>query len=544
MTSLTRELADKRPFAWPLVARRWRWSWEAVAFTVVLLLQFVPLVVLPAVVTVDGPAHVAGGWLLSHLDEPAVRAAYEVNAFPYPNLLTELLLAILTAALPLVAAEKVLVAGWFLLLPLALRYALGGVNPRARWLAVLAFPLATNYLYYYGFYNFCYGLGLFLVVLGFVLRRHPHWTPRSTAVLGGLLLATYLAHLLPFLEALLVLAVVALVGLVRERRAALRSSAALAVAALPSVLLAVGFATRTDTPAAPSWSDPLDLAVGLLTLTRPLLVYDAREAFAATLVAVVLIVLAVLAWPAGLPRATGTMSTVLGVATAACLVTYLAAPARLSADYGFLNDRLVFFPVLVGVLWLGTRTFPARVRAGATAAVLVAAVTLVALRLPTELRYQRHVAELESAATAVPAGSTVLAVRLTLDAPVNGPIRNIYRDPIRHVASRIAAQHHGVNVGHYEAAYDYFPLRFRPDADVWRAIDPDRRGLERVPPRIDLSVPAARRITVVLLIGRRTATRTTMTAPETTRLLGDLARGYRRTEVTRPTGLVEVYQRR
>ena len=51
-------------------------------------------------------------------------------------------------------------AGYVVLLPLALRYALRGVDPRAGWLAVVAVPFTPHYLFTYGFYNLCLGVGL------------------------------------------------------------------------------------------------------------------------------------------------------------------------------------------------------------------------------------------------------------------------------------------------------------------------------------------------------------------------------------------------
>ena len=84
------------------------------------------------------------------------------------------------------AAEKALVAAYVVLLPLALRYALRGVDPRADWLAVVAVPFTPHYLFTYGFYNLCLGLGLGLLVVGLALRQRDGWTPRTTALLAGL----------------------------------------------------------------------------------------------------------------------------------------------------------------------------------------------------------------------------------------------------------------------------------------------------------------------------------------------------------------------
>ncbi len=97
-----------------------------------------------------------------------------------------------------------------------------------------------------------------------------------------------------------------------------------------------------------------------------------------------------------------------------------------------------------------------------------------------------------------------------------------------------------MNVGHYEAATPYFPVRFRPATDPRRAIDPDLRGLEQVPARVDL----ARGPDVVLLVGRNRADPDTLAGPGARRLLAQLETGYRRTATSERSQLVEVWQRR
>jgi len=71
------------------------------------------------------------------------------------------------------------------------------------------------------------------------------------------------------------------------------------------------------------------------------------------------------------------------------------------------------------------------------------------------------------------------------DAPVGPDARN--QAPLRHEAGRIAVLRGGVDVGDYQAVTNYFPVRFRARTDPRRAIDPDLQGLERVPPRVDLT---------------------------------------------------------
>ncbi len=209
----------------PDVARESRWT--DLPLAIALAVELGLLALLPRVVTVDGPAHVLGGWVLLHARDPFLQRFYDVDLTPVPNLLATLLLAGLLQLLGPDGAEKALVAAYVVGLPLGLRYALRGVDPRAGWLAVVAVPLTPHYLYTYGFYNLCLGLALSLVVVGLALRQREAWTRGAAVGLALLLVLTWSAHLLPALVAGLLVGVLVLARL----RAAGAPGAARAAAA-------------------------------------------------------------------------------------------------------------------------------------------------------------------------------------------------------------------------------------------------------------------------------------------------------------------------
>jgi len=124
------------------------------------------------------------------------------------------------------------------------------------------------------------------------------------------------------------------------------------------------------------------------------------------------------------------------------------------------------------------------------------------------------------------------------DAPVGPDARN--QAPLRHEAGRIAVLRGGVDVGDYQAVTNYFPVRFRAGTDPRRAIDPDLQGLERVPPRVDLTHGPQ----TVLLIGRARATRSVLVRPDSVRLLQQLNISYRLVATSRHSRLVEVWTSR
>ncbi len=518
---------------------------------IALAVQLVPLLLLARVVTVDGPAHLAGAAVLLSYDDPGrdvLRRLYEVDLSPVPNMLTTLLLAGLLLFMGPDAAERVLVGGYVVLLTLGLRYALRGVHPEAGWLAVAALPFAGSYLYYYGFYNFCLALSLALFVLGVALRRRDGWSVLSVAGLSLLLLLTWFAHLLPLLVAGLFVAVLAGLRAVAARRSGGAMSAVRthllppALAALPVLVLTAAF---LSSPAAAKGiavrRSAVDLLLGLVTLGRPLVVYSRYEYLPAVAVALTLVALVVLARRHVRPGSSERQA--LAWTAGLCVIAYFASPDRYGAEYGFLNDRLSFFPPLLLLLWVAGPMPDQRVRRAAVGALLGAAVLLAGLRAPTEIRYQRDVAEMLSVVDDLPRGSALLSLQLWRDPPVGGPIRNEFRDPLRHQAGRVAVLVEGVDIGHYEATLNYFPTRFRADNDPRRRIDPSLTGLNRLPPAIDLGA-GVEDIDVVLLIGRERAAPELVARPDTQQLLRDLAANYERTAVSERSGLVEVWIRR
>ncbi|MBW3641261.1 MAG: hypothetical protein KY451_15765 [Actinobacteria bacterium] len=516
-----------------------------------LLLQLLPLLLLARVVTVDGPAHLAGAAVLLSYDDPGrdvLRRLYEVDLRPVPNMLTTLVLAGLLHLTGPDVAERLLVGAYVVLLTLGLRYALRGVHVQAGWLAVAALPFAGNYLYYYGFYNFCLSLSLTLFVLGLALRRRDGWSGQAVAGLSVLLVLAWFAHLLPLLIAGLFVAVLAVLRALPARRTggALRAVRthvlAPALAALPILLLTASFlASPAAERGTPVRRSAADLVLGLATLGRPLAVYSRYEYLPATAVALTLVALVVVARRSGRPSSPERQA--LACTAALCTVLYLASPDRYGPDYGFLNDRLSLFPPLLLLLWTAGPVPDPRFRRLVVGALLSAAVLLAGLRVPTEIRYQRDVAEMLSVAAKIPQGSTMLSLQLWRDPAVGGPVGNQFRDPLRHQAGRLAVLLDGVDVGHYEATLDYFPTRFRAGNDLRRRIDPSLTGLNRIPPAIDLAA-GSEDIDAVLVIGREQAGPALLARPDTQRLLRDLAADYERTAVSERSGLVEVWTRR
>ncbi len=555
-----------------------RLRWPTVLLLAGLAVQLAPLL-LPLVLTQDGPAHVDGAWVLLHHgdDSPLgelLRRHYAVDLSPVPNMLTTLLLALLLTVLSADAAEKVVVAGFVLLLVAGLRYALRGVDRRAGWLAVAALPLAGGQLVAYGFYNFCWGVALSLFVLGLALRRRTGWPVASTCGLALLLVLTWSAHLLPWLMAAVVLgglagarSVAAVRSGVPPVRAAARHLIAPSLALLPTVALSAGYVLRGDSePGSPAGGPSWARVAWLLTQYRPLAVGSWLELAPALVVATVLGWLGLTALrrrPAGpiarsvapVPPSAGRTAPdadpagvrsdrlVLGSAALLAAAVLLLCPARLGEDYGFLPDRLSWFPPLLLVLFSATRPPDrAALRRAAAAALVLAATALVIVRLPTQLRDQRDAAELMSVAADIPPGATFAVLRFSGHAAALAPLPG-GPDPLRHLSSRLAVRAQGVDVGHYEGIYPYFQVRFTDGAALRHALDPGLDGLDAVPPWVHLPAVAGQ-LDYVVVVGLDRAQGWVRHAERTTRVLADLRAGYDEVARSGPSGYVTVWRLR
>jgi len=537
--------------------------WPVILVALGLAAQLAPVLLLRHVLTQDGPAHVYGAWvLLHHGDDDAVgaalRSAFTVDLTPVPNMFTTLIMVGLLAVLGPDAAEKAVVAGFVLLLVAGLAYALRGVDRRAGWLCVVALPLAGGQLVAFGFYNFCWGVALALFAVGVALRRRTGWTLAPALVAALLLVLTWSAHLLPWLVAVLVMGGLAAgrwLAAVRAgappRRAAVGHLLVPLAAVIPGVGLSIGYLVHGggEHGAAGGW-DAGRLG-DLLTLYRPLVVGSWWELLPSVAVAAVLAALAVVAvrgrrsrpergdLPAAISRAD---RRVLGVATLLSVAVYLVTPSRLGSEYGFLSDRLAWFPPLLLVLFCATRPPSRRAWQRVAAGVLVlAAIAGALVRLPTQLADQRTAAELLSVASVLPPGATFAVLRYTGHRAVLAPLDG-EPNPLRHLSSRLAVEVGGVDVGNYEAVFPYFQVRF-PPGSVREVIDPGLHGLDAVPPWVHLSAAGAR-LPYVVVVGHPRAGDSVRSAERTAGVLADLRAHYAQIATSRPSGDVSVWRLR
>jgi putative flippase GtrA len=569
-------------FAWNFAAsRRWAWGrpvsgprarrWTrrsvvpAAIFAALLVLHILPIWLVHWFPTQDGPLHVENVVaLLRRGASPVLQAHYVANWGAQPNWLTQGLLAPLLAVVSPQTAEKLVLTGYTLLLPVALRTALPP-GPRGWWASLAVFPFVHSFPFHMGFWNFCWGLALAFLAVGWWQRIRGRLGPARFLGLAALGACLYLAHPASLAGALLMVGALgvgrAAIALSRTRglparrrlvlRGYLRRGAGFAAAMLPgTVLLAAwSFAHRTHVAA----RIPLRELAAKLVAGYALVSIDRREVFLAAGVMLVLGALVArllflrLRRDRGRPgrRTLGRARPADGwlAAAGAFAVLYFVIPDV--ADAGaHISDRNALFAFLCLVAWIAAQRESPRLVRVASLALAALAVLALGVRFEKQRVLSSYLDEYVSASRVVGPDPVLLPLPLAPHGPRDEHGRRLgYRiKPFLHAAGWIVAEQGGVDLENSQAQTDQCPVRFRPDRNPFRTIATSIQRMEGVPPCVDLRLASrVGPLDYVLVWG---ATRENLGTPCGAALAASLAAWYEPVFLSEPRGLLEVFRPR
>lgn len=426
-----------------------------ILYAILALAYLIPIWAVEYLPTTDGPAHTYNAWVLRQIDNraeyPLFDRYYVIDARPLPNWLGHAVMAGLMRAVPPLMAEKLLASAYVLLFLTGAWFLAGAVDPERGWLAFLALPMACNRFFQMGFYNFCLGLALFLVTLGFWWRRRYRPDPAFAAALSGLLLLLWISHLVAHALALIALGTLAL--LLALRGGPKRHLMILA----PQLLLPLWFVAGREWKlewlphqASAVWSYFLHLqAVGAQRLWfGPVLV----------LAILVFLVLSLRAWRRRTaPGPFWREEDAFLLLSALFAFLYFVAPDN-GLDGSLLKQRLSLIPWLVLLPWLAPDfgDWGRRGRTIAIGALTVLAVAHVTLLVQGYRSMDRDVRELLAGTAPIAPDTRVLP--LLFDRSVSEPRLGA----IDHAFAYAALEKGLVDWNNYEAASESFPVRFRP----------------------------------------------------------------------------------
>ena len=472
-------------------------------FAAILVGHLAMLVAVPYLATADGASHLGlavGLWDMLIGGGGVVEDYTVLDLAPFTNLIPDVPLGLLARTIGAQAAEKLVVAGFVAGFPLAVAYAVRGIDPSRWWLAFAALPFSFPFVLHYGFYPFCYGLMGFIVVAGYVVRHRAGWRVREAAVLLVLLTLTYMAHVLPFGLAVAFIGIVALVDWVVSGLRALptvfRRWLPALVAATPGLVLTgmlvtVGLGdTQTDAITdgrfAGGGVSPLVELIGVLSLSYGTVIFDLREAIVMAVLAGVLAILTLVALVGRVrqPRIERADATLVFALLVVLAVVVLPSGADFAAGGSHLGQRLSPVPVVMLLMWLagqdlaiGRPRLDALVRPTVIAVSIAVTIGLVSVRLPT---YQATSDRLEGLADLIPCvGPDASVIQVNLGRYDAGP-----NDRSAHLdaeAGRLSAAADGWDLGNIGAALPFFQLRNLAETDPYRHLTPDG-SIEGTPP--------------------------------------------------------------
>lgn len=480
--------------------RVWFSDLEKLFFVVLIVVHLMPIWMLKYFPSQDGPVHLYNANIIReyhHPDRSVYREYYAFNKNLDPNWLGHLVLAGLMYVVPMLIAEKILLSGYIILLPISIRYALRAIRPDTGFLAFLAFPFIYNYLFHMGFYYFSYSLPMFFLVVGFWLKYRDRFTLRETMILSFLSLLLYFCHLVSLVMAYVAIGLFALWLIlldlgqqISERQYNVRalwkavSTRALVplYSFLPTLVLVTVFLLQKGTQSfarPPAW----ELRYRLISLNS-LVSYEKQEiwfstAFAALFAAVFLylFVLKGVRWHVN--HWDGLL-----LIFAAYIILYFTAPKHMSGG-SFISHRMNLYPFFALILWFGAQSYHRIVKL--KIGVVAAGIALVLLGLHTAkyVQINDYLEEYLSGTHIIEPNTTLLPLCFSHQVhPPHEPVLLYEVSPFLHASAYATAQRHVVNLLNYEATTGYFPIIFRPNLDPFKHIGIGAE-LALQPPRVD-----------------------------------------------------------
>jgi hypothetical protein len=438
-------------------------------FCLAVVLLLTPVFVFHYFPSVDGPAHVLNASLLNRLlfhPDAQLQAWYRWNPVVVPNWLDHLLLMALLPFLSGPLAERVVIAVYAVTFVFAFRYALRGVARDTQGLEFLALPLVFNMHVYWGFYNFCLSLAVFLVILGFLLRTDGDWTMLRTGILAALALVLYISHGLMFLFGLMT---ALLYSVLRHRfnpRAAVGSAVHVSGAFLPGLALFLYYyffrVLRAETVT--EWPS-LRYATSLVVTLSPMVAFSRTERFLSALYALMLYGLVALRLWQLRSRWDRPELLLIGLAGVASV---FVLPVTASGGT-MTTPRLVYFPVFLLVMWLAAVPMPSGWTLVAATMSFMIAGGLQLARWPAYRAYDREIGQLQaSLKKQVRPGGLYLEYPGDTLGPFTTGGRISQPDVSPSALCYLGVSTKAFILSNYEGDMDHFPLLFRSNRNPYR----------------------------------------------------------------------------
>ncbi len=175
---------------------------ELLAFTIVTIANMLPFVATRFFPSMDGASHLSNSNIINQLvfhNNQLFHQFFQINPEPVPNWTSHFMISIFTLVVPAFLAEKILILILMTGIPFAFRNLVQTVSPKNTLFSFLIFPFTHSMFFFFGFFNFCIAILLFLITLNNWLRHdHNTWPRRHILMLAILVALTYFSHIVIF----------------------------------------------------------------------------------------------------------------------------------------------------------------------------------------------------------------------------------------------------------------------------------------------------------------------------------------------------------
>lgn len=524
-------------------------NFEAAAFYLAVGLLLIPIWAFPVFATQDGPVHLYNADLIRQLlaNKDAWFSDWiRLNPRPDPTWAPHLLLAGLLSFLPVDLTEKLFQTVCIAALPVAARYALGGLAAGAGQWAWLSLPMAYSFSFHLGFYSFCLGLSFSMLMLGYWIRHPQAWGPRIVITQACLALAAYFSHvfaMLAFGIAMLPLGLVRLWQAWRTEGAASVFKGRMltwVIAFAPALLLAAEFML-----ARPQESYPIEFGWRFKALAQFSAIQSYRdiEAFPSLAASISLFGLSIAAAVGALrARNIPALAWIGSMGLLFAMAVFLPESRMLSDDgmkggaYFVPRIGLVFY--LCSLFLIAAQLGRPRFQRAVIVLGIALAVAGMAVRWPVYLEINEQLQEYRSAGQFFGAGDVVIALNVERGSFLRER-RNVtaYANPMLHEVERLATSGGAFSFNNYQGHMGYFPTLYSVHANPAKNLG----SVEAEPPEVDIPgfEKALGRRVDVLLVWMAKSQR--VDAAPLLMQIEDA--GFQRVHVSRPQGRMWVYRR-
>lgn len=435
------------------------------AFLICVAAGLLPVVLFTYLPLADGPAHVYNAKLIA--EALSGEASYwdwivRFNPILAPNWTTHALLALLLFIFDGPVAERIVIGAYAILLPVAFRYYLRSVSRHTHGCEFLIFPFIYSSHLHWGFYNFCYSLALYLIVVGFWLRFREQLTWRRALVLSGLGLLLFFSHPVSLVQTIIATAVISAWDILRRGYRPWAQIGIAAIAFAPAVVLYLQFMARRlhHSSDVTEWPTFNYAAASLITLFPLKSFFDAELVVTKALAG--LLAISAVWLLVRLARSRSWFPAVVFLSIAAVQVLLLFISPVTAGGGTMITPRLIYYPVFSVILALVSITWSrAWVRIFAPAGV-AACIALHILHWPA---YRAYDARMQAVFNAIPQLSSGRTIAFAATAPsvpltVTGQTPNMSLS----MPAYLGVRDRLIYLNNYEAATDHFPLVFRDSA--------------------------------------------------------------------------------